>query len=101
MTTAKLMIPQPYVAVLDPMGGKKEEPAPRRKGRGRRGEARDSENGVSDRTLIGLLAESVDSAVVAAAGNPPRWLSKGIGSYLACAGRAKPLLQPAPPGRPG
>jgi hypothetical protein len=33
--------------------------------------------------LIGLLAESVDSAVVAAAGNPPRWLSKGIGSYLA------------------
>ncbi len=83
VTTAKLMVPQPYVAVLDPMGGKKEEPAPRRKGRGRRGEARDSENGVSDRTLIGLLAESVDSAVVAAAGNPPRWLSKGIGSYLA------------------
>ncbi len=83
MTTAKLMVPQPYVAVLDPMGGKREEPAPRKRGRGRRGEVRDSENAVSDRTLIGLLAESVDSAVVAAAGSPPRWLSKGIGSYLA------------------
>jgi len=83
VTTAKLMVPQPYVAVLDPTGGKKEEPAPRRKGRGKRGEGRDSESPVSDRTLIGLLAESVDSAVVTAAGNPPRWLSKGIGSYLA------------------
>jgi len=83
VTTAKLMVPQPYVAVLDPPGGKKEEPAPRKKGRGKRGEGKESESSVSDRTLIGLLAESVDSAVVAAAGNPPRWLSKGIGSYLA------------------
>ncbi len=83
VTTAKLMIPQPYVAVLDPGGGKREEPAPRKRGRGKRGEGKDSESSLADRTLIGLLAESVDSAVVAAAGNPPRWLSKGIGSYFA------------------
>jgi len=82
VTTAKLMVPQPYVAVLDPGGGKREEPAPRKKGRGKRGEGKEPESSVSDRTLIGLLAERVDSAVVAAAGNPPRWLSKGIGSYL-------------------
>jgi hypothetical protein len=83
VTTAKLMVPQPYVAALDPAGGKKEEPAPRKKGRAKRGEGKEPEGSVSDRTLIGLLAESLDSAVVAAAGNPPRWLSKGIGSYLA------------------
>ncbi len=85
VTSAKIMIPQPYVAVLDPGAGRREEPAPRKRapGRARRGEARESEGPGSDRTLIGLLAESVDSAVVASAGNAPRWLSKGIGSYMA------------------
>jgi len=83
MTAAKLMVPQPYVAVLDPAGGKKEEPAQRKKARGKRGDAKESEGAGSDRTLIGILTESVDSATVAAAGNPPRWLSKGLGSYFA------------------
>jgi hypothetical protein len=83
VTSAKLMVPQPYVAVLDPSGGRKEEPAPRKKGRGKRGEAKDLDGGGSDRSLIGLLVESVDSAIVAAAGSPPRWLSKGIGTYMA------------------
>jgi cytochrome c553 len=83
VTTAKLMVPQPYVAVQDPSGGKKEEPSARRRVRGKRGDAKESESSASDRTLIGLLTESVDAATVAAAGNPPRWLAKGIGSYYA------------------
>jgi hypothetical protein len=85
LTSAKLMIPQPYVAALDPAGGRKEEPAPRKRsqGRGKRGEPREIQGPGSDRTLIGLLVESADSAIVASAGNPPRWLSKGIGSFMA------------------
>jgi hypothetical protein len=87
VTSAKVAIPQPYVAVLDSGGGRKEESAPRKKGsgqgRGKRGEARASEGSGTDRSLIGLLVESTDSAIVAAAGNPPRWLTKGIGSFMA------------------
>ncbi len=33
--------------------------------------------------MQGLLTESVSAAIVASAGNPPRWLAFGIGSYLA------------------
>lgn len=86
VTSAKVTVPQPYVAVLDPGGGRKEEPSSRKKGQGRgrrAAEAREPEGSASDRTLIGLLVESVDSAIVASAGNAPRWLSKGIGSFMA------------------
>jgi hypothetical protein len=86
VTSARLSVPQPYVAVVDPQGGKKEEPgtaaAPKRKGRGRRGEEKASD-GPADRNLLGLLTESLGSAVVISAGNPPRWLASGIGTYLA------------------
>jgi hypothetical protein len=83
LTSAKLNVPQPYVAALDPLGGRKDEPASRKRVRGKRGEPKEPDAPGSDRSLIGLLAERVDTAVVASAGNPPRWLSKGIGSYMA------------------
>ena len=53
-----------------------------RKSRGRRGDEEASE-GSADRNLHGLLTESLGSSVVASAGNPPRWLAFGIGTYLA------------------
>jgi cytochrome c553 len=83
-TSARLSVPQPYVAVFDPQGGKKDEPggAPKRKGRGRRGEEKAGE-GSAERSLQGLLTESLGSAVVISAGKAPRWLAFGIGSYLA------------------
>jgi mono/diheme cytochrome c family protein len=80
-SSAKLGIPQPYVAVVDPAGGKKEEPATRRRAKGKRGEDRDSTG--SDRSLLGVLTEALGSGAVVAAGNPPRWLREGIGTFLA------------------
>jgi hypothetical protein len=78
---ANLVMPQPFVAAVDPLGGKKEDPAARRRGRPKKGEDTESQSG--DRTLLGLLTEALGSGAVSAAGTPPRWLVKGIGSYLA------------------
>lgn len=82
--TAKLSVPQPYVAVLDTSAGQAEataapSPAPKRL-RNRRGSA---EGGTSTRTLAGLLTEQLAIGAVALAGNPPRWVSLGLGAYLA------------------
>jgi hypothetical protein len=83
-TTAKLSIPQPYLALVDPAGGRKEAgPAPKRgKARSKRGDDR-AADGATDRSLTGLATESLGSAAVLAAGNAPRWLALGIGTYLA------------------
>jgi hypothetical protein len=81
VSSAKLSGPQPYVAIVDPLGGKKEEPAPKRRTRAKRGEERDGS--ASDRSLTGLITEALGSAAVASAGEPPRWLKEGIGTYLA------------------
>src|SRR5262249_11413705 len=78
--SAKLNIPQPYLAAVDPGGGKKEEPA-RRRSKGKRSE--EPEGSGSDRSLLGLLTEGLGSGSVAAAGNAPRWLRDGLGLYMA------------------
>ena len=80
VSSAKLTGAEPYVAVVDPLGGKKEEPQ-KRKARSKRGEDKDSIS--PDRSLAGLLTEALGTAVVASAGDPPRWLKEGIGTYLA------------------
>jgi hypothetical protein len=83
--TARFTVPQPYLAVFDPAGGKREEPATaKRRARPKRGGEGDAESSGSDRSLAGVLTEALGSATIAAAGNPPRWLAMGIGSYLAC-----------------
>ena len=81
--TSKFGVEQPYVAVVDPSGGKDEAPAPtpRRTGRSRKGEA-DESAGV-ERSLAGLLTENLASGVLANAGKPPRWVTLGVGAYLA------------------
>jgi cytochrome c553 len=85
-TSARLSVAQPYVAVVDPQGGKKDEPgaSAKRKARGggRRGEEKAAE-GSAERSLQGLVTESLGSAVVISAGNAPRWLAFGVGTYLA------------------
>ena len=82
-TSARFSVPQPYVAVVDPQGGKKDEPgAGKRKTRSRRGEDRLADAS-ADRGLPGLITESFGAAAVQSAGNPPRWLASGIGTYLA------------------
>jgi cytochrome c553 len=82
-TSGRLSVTQPYVAVVDPLGGRKEEPgAGKRKARGRRGDDKAGDSSSADRSLQGLLNETLGSSVVATAGNPPRWLALGIGLYL-------------------
>jgi hypothetical protein len=82
--SAKLSIPQPYLAVFDPAGGKKEDPAVgKRRARSKRGAESEADSGGSDRTLAGILTEALGAAAVASSGNAPRWLAQGIGSYLA------------------
>ena len=81
-TSGNLTIAEPYIAVVDPLAGKQEEPSVARKRlRNRRGEARETAAS-SDRTLPGLLAETLGEATVAAQGKSPRWLSYGVGAYL-------------------
>jgi mono/diheme cytochrome c family protein len=85
-STAKLSIPQPYLAVVDPAGGRKDAPPAPKRGRSRskKGEDRGSD-GATDRSLIGLSTETLGTAAVLAAGNAPRWLAVGIGTYLSAA----------------
>ena len=78
-----LAVPQPYVVAVDPLGGRKEEPAAaRRKARTKKGEEKEASAG-GDRTLLGLLTESLGDATLAAQDKTPRWLSQGFGSYMA------------------
>jgi hypothetical protein len=82
-SSARLLVAQPYVAVADPSGGKKEEPgAPKRRVRSKRGEEKDRESTPSDRSLAGLLTEALGSGTLESAGTPPRWLALGVGTYL-------------------
>jgi mono/diheme cytochrome c family protein len=89
-TSTKLGIPQPYIAVVDPAGGKREEAAPKRRAKGKRSE----ESGGPDRLLKGLLTEALGSgAVAAASGNSPRWLRDGIGAYMGSVVERSPYYQ--------
>ncbi len=82
-STAKLTMPQPYVAVVDLSGGRRVDAGgSKRKSRSKRGDDRGADSG-NDRTLNGLLTEALATAAVASAGSPPRWLALGIGSYMA------------------
>lgn len=80
-STGNLTVAQPYVAVVDPLGGKKEEPAAaRRRPRGKKADEREPEG--AGRTLPGLLAQSLGEAAVASHQKSPRWLAYGFGEYL-------------------
>ncbi len=81
-SSGHLTVPQPYIVVVDPLAGKKEEPAAsRRKPRSKRGEEKEAPAG-PDRTLAGLLAETLGESTVAAQGKSPRWLAYGVGAFL-------------------
>ncbi len=82
MASGSLAVPQPYVVVVDPLGGKKEEPsAARRRPRGKKADEKDVAGG-SERTLIGLLTEQLADSAVASQGKSPRWLAQGFGAFL-------------------
>ncbi len=86
--SSKLSIPQPYIAVLDPTGGREEPaaavpaPAPK-KVRSKRGADDSGAGGGSNRSLAGVLTEQFAIGAAGLAGTPPRWVSLGLGAFLA------------------
>lgn len=76
---ANLGVESPYLAAIDPLKGEGEPAGTKKASRTRRDEA----PGGPDRTLAGLLTEQLAAGAVASAGESPRWLSLGLGAYLA------------------
>jgi hypothetical protein len=79
---ARLDVESPYLAAVDPLKGGDEPKAAsaRKAARGRRG---GEEPGGPGRSLAGLLAEQLAAGAVSTSGQSPRWLSLGLGAYMA------------------
>jgi hypothetical protein len=83
-THANFAVDNPYIAVVDPLQGAEEavtKPA-KKSSRSKRAAAEDAPTG-PDRSLAGLVSESLGVGVVSSAGKPPKWLSLGTGAFLA------------------
>lgn len=79
--TASLGEAEPYIAVLDPLGGG-EEPAPARRSSRSKKKSRDDAP-EAERSLGGLLTEQLATGVVKReSGKAPVWLSLGLGSFF-------------------
>lgn len=75
----RLDVETPYLAAVDPFGGKDEPPGSKRTTKAKK----DDEPSGPTRTLAGLLTERLAATAVQQAGKPPRWLSLGLGAYFA------------------
>ena len=87
VASARFNVGEPYVAVVDPHGGR-DEPAgggaSRKSGRSKKGGASaDDDDGSADRTLPGLLIEQIVIGTSSRSGKPPRWLTLGLGALVA------------------
>ncbi len=79
--TSDLKGTEPYVAAIDPLGGR-DEPS----GSSSRKTARSKRDGSgagASRSLGGVLTEQFAIGCLKQAGDPPRWLTLGLGAYLA------------------
>ena len=88
----KLDVEQPYLAAVDPLNGADESAAAtaasgggttKKSAKTKKAPTVDEPADGPDRSLAGLLAEQLGSAAATAGGKPPRWLSYGLGAYLA------------------
>ena len=87
----KLDVEQPYIAAIDPLNGGDESPAAalnpgaasRKTGKTKKAANADEPGDGPDRSLAGLISEQLGSSAAAVAGKPPRWLTYGLGAYLA------------------
>ncbi|QEH32700.1 Planctomycete cytochrome C [Aquisphaera giovannonii] len=82
VSTGNLRVPHPYLAAVDPLGGRKEEPVAARRPRPRGRRADDRDGSSPDRTLGGILTEALGRAAVASRGKSPQWLADGVGAFL-------------------
>jgi hypothetical protein len=84
--TASFGTKEPYVAVVDPLGGR-EDPslssAARKSSKSRKGSEEDTAG--TERNVTGLLAEQLAIGVLKNEGKVPPWLSTGVGAYFAAA----------------
>jgi mono/diheme cytochrome c family protein len=83
MARAKLTAESPYVVAVDPAhGGEEASSTPARKGvRGKK--KADESAGGPERSLAGILTEQLVVGAAAKAGKPPRWVSLGLGAFMA------------------
>jgi hypothetical protein len=73
-----LAVESPYIAAVDPLHGREETPA-------KKSRLKKDDDGASSpaRSLPGIVTEQLAVAASNAAGKPPRWLSLGLGAYVA------------------
>jgi hypothetical protein len=78
----RLDVETPYLAAVDPLNGREESRSTAKKSTRAKSKADDEPTG-AERTLAGLLTEELAASATAAAGKPPRWLTMGVGAFLA------------------
>ena len=80
---AKLTVESPYIVAVDPAAGGEEAAPVARKGSSRKKKAAEELSGGPERTLAAVLAEQLYANAAAKAGKPPRWVTLGLGAYMA------------------
>jgi hypothetical protein len=80
---------EPYIAVVDPLGGREDAALSKKAARPKRDRGAGAAG--SERSLAGLLAEQLAIGATEQGGKPPRWLTLGLGAY--CAARIEPRSQ--------
>ena len=81
---AKLNADSPYLAVIDPLAGADEPVATTRSAKPIKKKAEDSDlTPKVSRTLAGLATEALATGGLNATAKAPRWLSEGLGAYMA------------------
>jgi mono/diheme cytochrome c family protein len=81
--SGNLAVETPYLAALDPLNGGEDPLAGTGSSKKGSGRGKREEEGGPERSLVGLLAEQLGVAATSQSGKPPRWLSQGLGAYLA------------------
>lgn len=77
---ARLGVDAPYLAAIDPLGGGEDLVAKNARSARRKGTSFEDS---PPRALAAILAEALTSGVIEAGGKAPRWLSTGLGAYVA------------------
>ncbi len=89
--SALFSVPQPFVVVVDPLGGRDApEPlalaAPKKPSRAKKGKAaaaaEEANLGGANRSLAGLLTEYLTIGTAEMTGKPPRWVTLGLGAFV-------------------
>jgi len=80
---ARLNVESPYLVAADPANGGEEAAPATKKGARKSKKGDDSAAGSEQRALAALLTEQLVAAAANQAGKPPKWVSLGLGAYVA------------------